>query len=280
MPPCASLRQASSDEDRQRHDGRVAHRVQASSPPASSLVMLPHRLRRKAQQPEHPPPEGVREEDDDRDRHEQDRPQPKPLPRAEVQPQSEGEERQRHREREIDEAEHERMAEGERQGEHRGRRDPVVHFARDPQEAGDGHRRDAQHDQLHRRFEPDQPAERHDQQIDPEIADRGPLEAVILRKPRRMVEVELDPVATHMPEQVDQRRDRRIEQRHRGKQHERDQECGAFPPGDGRALIDGSVLVWCGRHCAAIRGRPAGWQPLFDERDGRAPAFDFLTSAA
>jgi hypothetical protein len=58
-----------------------------------------------------------------------------------------------------------------------------MNFASNPQEPGDGQRRDAQHDQLDRRFEPDQPPERHHQQVDSEIADRSPVEAVILRQP-------------------------------------------------------------------------------------------------
>ena len=105
------------------------------------------------------------------------------------------------------------MAVNERDREKGGRRDPAVHFARDPQETGDGQRRDGQHDQLHRRLEPDHRPERHDQQVDAEVADRRPVIVVILLERGRVAEVELDPIAAHVAEQVDQRRDRRIEQR-------------------------------------------------------------------
>jgi hypothetical protein len=49
-----------------------------------------------------------------------------------------------------------------------------------------------------------------DEQVDPEVADRRPMIVVILLQPGRMMQVELNPVAAHMSEQVDQRRHRRI----------------------------------------------------------------------
>ena len=46
----------------------------------------------------------------------------------------------------------------------------------------------------------------------------------------RAVEVELDPVAAHVAEQVDERRDVRIEQRHHRQQDEHRGEGPRFPP--------------------------------------------------
>jgi len=103
-------------------------------------------------------------------------------------------------------------------------------FARDPQEPGGGQRRDGDHDQLHRRLEPQQLAQRDHQQVDAEVSDRRPVIVVIGLEPGRMVEVQLDPVAAHMAEQVDQGWNRGIEQRHRRCEHDERQDKGRFPP--------------------------------------------------
>ena len=71
--------------------------------------------------------------------------------------------------------------------EKRRRRHPAMHFPRNPQKAGRRQRRDQQDDQLHRRLQPDQLAERDDQQIDAEVADRRPVIVVIALEPGRML---------------------------------------------------------------------------------------------
>ena len=74
-------------------------------------------------------------------------------------------------------------------------------------------------------------AQQHDQQVDAEIADRRPVIIVILLEPGRMAEVELDPVAAHVAEQIDQRRDRRVKQRQRGREDDERQDTSRLPPG-------------------------------------------------
>ena len=97
-------------------------------------------------------------------------------------------------------------------------------LARDPQEPDRGERRYRQHDQLHRQLETEELAERDDQQIDAEVADRRPVIIVILPQPGRIVEVELDPVAAHVAEQIDEWRDRRVEQRNHGRKDDQHDE--------------------------------------------------------
>ena len=206
-------------------------------PPASSAVMLAHRFGRKRHQPEHAPAERMGEEDDQRQRNEQRRAQPRLAQPPEPQPQSEGEKCQCDRQREIDEAEHQRVAISERQREHRGRRKAVVHLARHPQHPRHCQHGDRDHDQLGPQLEPEQLGHRDDQQVDPQIADQRPLEPVILLQARRRGEIELHPIASHMPDQVGQRRNRRVEKRHRRKQDHRHDERSAFPP---RAWAGGS----------------------------------------
>ena len=97
---------------------------------------------------------------------------------------------------------------------------------------GGRHRRDREHDQLHRRLEPEQLAERNDQQVDAKVADRRPMIIVIVLQPGRMIEVELDPIAAHVAEQVDQRRDRRVEQRDHRREHDEREDTSAIPTRD------------------------------------------------
>ncbi len=179
--------------------------------PAAPFVMLPDSLCRESEQSERPPAESVREEDDERDRHEQDGAKAEaPLP-GEAQPQPEREEGQRHREREVDETEQEGVVVDEQQREDRGGRKAVVDLAGDEQEAGDGQRRDRDDDQLDRRLEAEDRPQQLDQQVDPEVADRRPVILVIALQQLGAGDVELDPVAAEMTEQVHQRRIVRIE---------------------------------------------------------------------
>ena len=165
---------ASPQQDQQQrpgHDCGMHACAQGRSPPTDPAIMLAHRFGRKCQQAERPPTERVGDEDHERDRHEQQGAKPGPPLPPEPEPQPEGEERERHRQRIIDEAEQERVAERERKREQGGRRQAVMNLARDPQEAGHGQRRDRHDDQFDRQLEPENFLQRHDQQIDPEIAD-------------------------------------------------------------------------------------------------------------
>ena len=89
-----------------------------------------------------------------------------------------------------------------------------MHLARDPQQARHGQRGNGDDDQLHRRLEADERRDQADEEVDTEIADRRPAECIILLQPGRMAAVQLDAEAPHVPEQVNQRRNGRIEQRH------------------------------------------------------------------
>src|SRR6185503_5142891 len=125
------------------------------------------------------PPVGMSEKDDEGDRDEERAAKHRALEPAEPQPQAECEECQRHRKREIGEAEQEWISVDEGEREEGGRRNSPVHLSSDPQETGRGQRRDREHDQLYRQLKPKQFAERNDQEIDPEVADRGPVIIVI-----------------------------------------------------------------------------------------------------
>ena len=117
--------------------------------------------------------------------------------------------------REVHEAEQEREIVGEGHREHGGRRNPAVHLVGHPEQAADGQRRDRQTTSFTAGFEPDQRRQQLDQQIDAEIADHLPVEAVILLEVGRGGEIELDPIAAHMAGQVEQWRDVGPEQRER-----------------------------------------------------------------
>ena len=103
-------------------------------------------------------------------------------------------------------------------------------LARDPQAAEGGHHRDREDDQLHRRFQPDQLGKRDDQQVEAEIADQRPVEAVEALQRRRLADLELDPVAGHMAGQVDQGRHFGEDERDRRDEHEGEREGAPFPP--------------------------------------------------
>src|SRR3546814_13947355 len=83
---------------------------------------------------------------------------------------------------------------------------PSVDLARHPKETGDGEARNQENYELHRQFEPEQLRQRNDEKVDAEIANQRPFEPVILLQSRRIHEVELDPVTTHMAGQIGERR--------------------------------------------------------------------------
>jgi len=123
-------------------------------------------------------------------------------------------------------------------------------FARHPQEPGNGQRRNDHRDQLDRHFKPDQFGQRNDQQIDPEIADQMPFEAEITLQVWRLRKIELDPVAAHMTEQIDQWRHRRVKQRHEREADQHGSEDARFPPRLHGRLEIGSGIG--GRHCHRV----------------------------
>ena len=195
------------------------------------MIELPHQLGRESEHAQSPPGEGVPHPEQHRDRHEQGGAQPQVIEPRKPQPQGEADQRQPHRKREIDESEQEREIVGEGRREQGGGRNPPVHLIGDPEQPADGERRNGEHDQLHRRFQPDQGRQRLDQEVDAEIADHRPFEAVILLEVGSAGEVELDPVAPHMARQVEQGRHVRPEQWKHGKQHDREHEVAPLPEG-------------------------------------------------
>uniref|UniRef100_UPI0031590EB8 hypothetical protein n=1 Tax=Sphingomonas sp. H160509 TaxID=2955313 RepID=UPI0031590EB8 len=105
-----------------------------------------------------------------------------------------------------------------------------MHLARDPEQPGHCQRRDRHHDQLHRQLQAEDRRERHDQQVDAEVADHLPTEVIPLIQPGIVGDRQLDAVPAHMPGQVDQRRDFGPQQRYDRCDRNRGDECARLPP--------------------------------------------------
>ena len=225
--------------------------MEAGHVEGAAAVVLADQLGRESEHAQRPPAEGVDQPQSERDRHEQGRAQPDPVEPPEPEPEGEGDQRQPHRQREIDEAEQEREIVGERHREQGGRRHPAMHFVGDPEQAADGQRRDGEYDELHRGFEPDQRRQPFDQQVDAEIADHRPLEAVKLAQIGRGREIELDPIAAHMAGQIEQGRHVGPDQGQGRQQDQREDEVPALPERPRRAVFPPPKMSLL--HCPAIR---------------------------
>ncbi|UUX98479.1 hypothetical protein [Sphingomonas sp. J315] len=137
--------------------------------------------------------------------HEDRGAQPDPVQASEPKPERPAAERKRHGEAVIHEPELKRIAVGQRQREQRPWTDPPGQLAAEPQQRPGRQHGDRDHHQLDRRFQPDDGAERGHQQIDAEIADQPPFEAVIAIEKRRLI-AQHHAVPSDMAGQIGERR--------------------------------------------------------------------------
>ncbi len=130
------------------------------------------------------------------------------APAGKARPEGEGVEGERQAEPEIHETELEGIGERERQRGERGSGHTTVDRPRGAQHAPGEQRRDCRNDHPDGGLQADQLGQGPDQQVDAEIADQRPVERPVALEQRVMGKIDLDAVARHMGQEVDQRRQR------------------------------------------------------------------------